>query len=359
MACLPALDTRTIYNQLKFIKNRNPGFVKDNLLYMPMTGDMWGKQQALKAELRGNPLTSNFAIISDLPTNLISGTIDVNWKGKDPRSQVVIPSLDVNEDFIKVFQIKLLRGRGFSTSFLADSNNFVVNEKMLAVMCLDVNSAVGKTFEFQGAKGNIIGVVKDFNFKPIQQAIEPLVLRFNKYGGIIMIRTNPGSTEQTIAALEKISKQLNPAYPFKYDFLDQDLANLYKGEQQIGSIFNLFACLAIFISCLGLYGLSAFMAEQRTKEIGVRKVLGASIFNLVYLLSAGITRLIAIAIVIAVPLSWYAVNSWLSGFAYHIDAGWVIFLVAPVAALLIAWITVSYESLKAAIVNPIKSLRTE
>ena len=127
----------------------------------------------------------------------------------------------------------------------------------------------------------------------------------------------------------------------------------------MGSIFNLFACLAIFISCLGLYGLSAFMAEQRTKEIGVRKVLGASIFNLVYLLSAGITRLIVIAIVIAVPLSWYAVNSWLSRFAYHIDAGWVVFLVASVAALLIAWITVSYESLKSAIVNPIKSLRTE
>ncbi|WPU96121.1 ABC transporter permease [Mucilaginibacter sabulilitoris] len=359
VSILLLVGTVTIYNQLKFIKNRNPGFVKDNLLYMPMTGDMWGKQQALKTELKANPLTSNFTIISDLPTNLISGTININWKGKDPRSQVVIPSIDVNEDFIKVFQIKVLKGRGFSTSFTADSNNFVVNEKMLAVMGMDANAAVGKALEFQGNKGTIIGVVKDFNFKPIQQAIEPLVLRFNKYGGIVMVRTNPGSTEQTITALEKISKQLNPAYPFKYDFLDQDLANLYKGEQQMGSIFNLFACLAIFISCLGLYGLSAFMAEQRTKEIGVRKVLGASIFNVVYLLSAGITRLIVIAIVIAVPLSWYAVNSWLSGFAYHIDAGWVVFLVASVAALLIAWITVSYESLKAAIVNPIKSLRTE
>lgn len=359
VSILLLVGTVTIYNQLKFIKNRNPGFVKDNLLYMPMTGDMWSKQQALKTELKANPLTSNFAIISDLPTNLISGTININWKGKDPRSQVVIPSIDVNEDFIKVFKIKVFKGRGFSTSFTADSNNFVINEKMLAVMGMDANAAVGKALEFQGNKGTIIGVVKDFNFKPIQQSIEPLVLRFNKYGGIVIVRTNPGNTEQTITALEKISKQLNPAYPFKYDFLDQDLANLYKGEQQMGSIFNLFACLAIFISCLGLYGLSAFMAEQRTKEIGVRKVLGASIFNLVYLLSAGIIRLIVIAIVIAVPLSWYAVNSWLSGFAYHIDAGWVVFLVASVAALLIAWITVSYESLKAAIVSPIKSLRTE
>jgi putative ABC transport system permease protein len=174
-----------------------------------------------------------------------------------------------------------------------------------------------------------------------------------------VIRTLPGKTNATIQALAKISEQLNPAYPFKYDFLDQDLANLYKGEQQMGNIFNLFAILGIFISCLGLYGLSAFMAEQRTKEIGVRKVLGASVLNLVYLLSSGITRLILIAIIISVPLSWYAVNSWLSGFAYHITVSRLVFFVASLAALSTAWLTVSYESIKAAIVNPIKSLRTE
>ncbi|HEY8927760.1 MAG TPA: FtsX-like permease family protein [Mucilaginibacter sp.] len=156
-----------------------------------------------------------------------------------------------------------------------------------------------------------------------------------------------------------MSQELNPAYPFKFDFLDQDLSNLYKGEQQMGNIFNLFALLGVFISCLGLYGLSAFMAEQRTKEIGVRKLLGASVTELVYLLSSGITKLIVIAIVIAIPVSWYAVNGWLAGFAYHINVSWTIFLIAALAALSIAWITVSYESIKAAIVNPIKSLRTE
>ncbi len=177
--------------------------------------------------------------------------------------------------------------------------------------------------------------------------------------GFVVLRTKPGTTEATIKTLAKISQQLNPAYPFKYDFLDQDLANLYKGEQQMGGIFNLFALFAIFISCLGLYGLSAFMAEQRTKEIGVRKVLGASLFNIVFLLSSGFTRLMLIAIAIAIPLSWFAVNSWLNSFAYHINIGWIVFFTASLTVLIIAWLTVSYESVKVAIVNPIKSLRTE
>jgi ABC-type antimicrobial peptide transport system permease subunit len=174
-----------------------------------------------------------------------------------------------------------------------------------------------------------------------------------------VVRTQPGKTEATIKELGKISQELNPAYPFSYNFLDQDLANLYRGEQQMGSIFNLFAILAIFISSLGLYGLSAFLAQQRTKEIGVRKVLGASVFGIVYLLSTGFTRLILIAMVLAIPISWLAINRWLEGFAYHINVSWIIFLMASMAALVIAWLTVSYESLKAAVANPAKSLRTE
>lgn len=353
------VGTVVIYNQLQFIKNRNPGFAKDNLLYMPMTGEMWGKLQALKTELQGQPLTNNFMIISELPVNITSGTVDVEWEGKDPRTQIVFPSLDVSENFINVLQMQLLAGRSFSTDFRADSNNFILNEKAVATMGMTVNNAVGKPLTFGETKGNIIGVVKDFNFKPIQHGIEPLVLRLNKWGGNVMVRTKPGSTEATIKALGAISTQLNPAYPFSYNFLDQDLANLYKGEQQIGKIFNLFAMLAILISCLGLYGLSAFMAQQRTKEIGVRKVLGASVFNIVYLLSTGFTRLIFIAMLIAIPLSWFAINSWLQSFAYHINISWIIFVCASLAALLIAWITVSYESVKAAVANPTKSLRSE
>jgi putative ABC transport system permease protein len=353
------VGTVVIYNQLKFIKDRNPGFEKANLLYMPMTGDIWSKQAALKNELARNPITSDFTIITDLPTSLGGWTVSVNWDGKDPRSQIAVPVMGVNEDFTHTFRTKLVTGRSFSRAFKTDSNNYMINEKMANVMGLNANTAIGKPLTLWGNKGTIVGVVKDFNFKPVQQAIEPLVMPFNKMGGFVVVRTLPGKTNATIQALGKISQQLNPAYPFKFDFLDQDLANLYKGEQQMGNIFNLFAILGIFISCLGLYGLSAFMAEQRTKEIGVRKVLGASVINLVYLLSLGITRLILIAIVIAIPLSWYAVNSWLSGFAYHINVGWMVFFMASLGALSIAWLTVSYESVKAAIVNPIKSLRSE
>lgn len=353
------VGTAVVYKQLNFIKDKNLGFDKSNLLYMPMTGDMWNKQQALKAALQENPLTSNYSIISDLPTALVTGTIDVQWEGKDPKSQVVIPSIDVDEHFTDVFKIQMLKGRNFSTSFKGDSSNYVVNETAVKLMGMTVENAVGKSLSFGGTRGTIIGVVKDFNFKSLQYTIDPLVLRLNRYGGILMLRTPAGNTEASIKALGKISQQLNPSYPFSYNFLDKDLDNLYRGEQQMGSIFNLFAILAIFISCLGLYGLSAFMAEQRTKEIGVRKVLGASVFNIVYLLSGSFTKLIAIAVAIAVPLSWFAINNWLKGFAYRIDISWIIFLVASGTALLIAWLTVSYESIKAAIANPVKSLRSE
>jgi len=353
------VGTVVIYNQLKFIKERNPGFEKANLLYMPMTGEIRNKQQVFKNELKRNALTSDFTIIDGMPTNLGDWTVSVDWDGKDPRAQIAVPVMGVDEDFTRTFRMTLVAGRSFSRAFKTDSNSYMVNQKMLNVMGLNARTAIGKTLSLWGNKGTIIGVVKDFNFKPVQHAIEPLIMHFNRTGGYTVVRTLPGKTNATIQALSAISQQLNPAHPFKFDFIDQDLANLYKGEQQMGNIFNLFAILGIFISCLGLYGLSAFMAEQRTKEIGVRKVLGASVLNLVYLLSTSITRLILIAIIIAVPISWYAVNSWLAGFAYHINVSWLIFFIASLAALLIAWITVSYESIKASIVNPIKSLRTE
>lgn len=354
------VGTVVIYKQLQFIKERNPGFEKANLLYVPLTGDLQSRQQAFKNELAKNPLTSDFAFVDQLPTNLGNWTLNVDWPGKDPHSQQSFPVIAVDADFIRTFKAKVLAGRSFSRDFPTDSTAYMINEKMARTMGLTAGTAAGKTLSLWGNKGTIVGVVRDFNFKPIQQSIEPLVMHFDTRGGnYAVVRTRPGQTAATIQALSAISGQLNPAYPFKFDFLDHDLAELYKGEQQMGGIFDLFAILGIFISCLGLYGLSAFMTEQRTKEIGVRKVLGASVFGLVYLLSSGITRLIFMAIVIAIPVSWYAVNSWLAGFAYHVELNWVVFFTGAFAALTIAWITVSYESIKAATVNPVKSLRTE
>jgi len=357
------VGTAVVYRQLNYIKEMNLGFDRANILYMPMTGEIWKKQDALKSMLTQNPLTGNFAISSDLPLELTSGTIDVKWEGKDPNEQVIFPNMSVNEDFQKVLGLEMAAGRFFSRDFKGDSGNYVINEKALAIMNIaSPAEAIGKTFSLwdrSGSMGTIIGVVKDFNFKPVQHPIEPLVLYHNNWGGIIMVRTSPGTTEATIKALEDVSSQLNPAYPFSYGFLDQDLNNLYKGEQQMGNLFNVFAVLAIFISCLGLYGLSAFMAEQRTKEIGVRRVLGASVSNVVYLLSATFTRLVMVAIVIAVPLAWVVVHYWLTTFAYRTDISWSIFITAGLMALGIAWLTVSYESVKAALSNPVKSLRVE
>jgi len=226
-------------------------------------------------------------------------------------------------------------------------------------MGMNIGNAVGKRLSIGDTKGTIIGVIKDFHFKSLQYAMEPLILRLNKWGGVVMIRTAAGSNEQTIKALERVNQQLNPAFPFRFGFLDKDLDNLYQSEQQMGNIFNLFAGLAIFISCLGLYGLSAFMAEQRTKEIGVRKVLGATVAGVVGLLSQDFLKLILIAIIIASPIAWYAMNKWLGGFAYQTTLEWWVIALAAILATAIALFTISFQSIKAALMNPVKSLRSE
>ena len=353
------IGTFVVYSQLRFIRDRNPGFTKANLIYMPLKGKLWDKMDALKAELQRHTATSDYCLVSELPVNLKSGTASVFWQGKDPRSQIIIPSINVTEGFIDVFQMKILAGRGFSTAYGNDSNHYVINEKMMRTMGLTLMTAVGKPLQWGDDKGMVIGVVQDFNFKPIQQPIEPLVLIFDHWRSDVVVRAKPGQTTAAIRALAEISRELNPAYPFSYNFLDQDLANLYKGEEQMSGIFNLFAILALVISGLGLYGLSAYLAQRRTKEIGVRKVLGASVFSILYLLSTGFTRLVLVSVLIAVPLSIWAINRWLESFAYYVTVNWLIFPLAALVALVFAWVTVSFETLRAAMMNPAQSLKVE
>ena len=353
------VGTTVIYNQLQFIRTRNLGYDKENLIYSPMTGDLWKKYQTLRSVLEQNTETSDFSFVSDVPTFMTNGTISVDWDGKDPDSQPLFCNMAVDENFMDVFRVTLLSGRGFSNDIKADTANYIVNEKALKIMNMKPEEAIGKRLTFWGNKGMIVGVVKDFNFKPVQQPIEPLVLRMNTWGSIAVVRTKPGRTEAAIAQMEKIFKELNPEFPFSFNFVDKDLENMYQAERRLGNLFTIFAGLAIFISCLGLYGLSAFLAERRTKEIGVRKVLGASVFHVVYLLSKTFTRPIIIAMVIAVPIAYYSMSKWLESFAFHVDIHWSIFVLAFVVSLLIAWLTVSYESIKAAIANPAKSLRDE
>jgi len=353
------VGTTVVYRQLKYIQQLNLGYDKENLLYVPMTGELWSKYESLRTRLGSNRLTSHYSFISDLPTASSGATISVEWKGKDPNTQPLFYNLAVDENFEEVFKAKILEGHGYGENAQADSVNIIVNEMALKTMDMKLESAVGTRINVWGRERTIIGVVKDFNFKPVQETIGPMFLNRNSWGGFAIVRTLPGETENTIAALEQICKEINPSYPFNYSFLDQDIANLYQAEQRLGSLFNVFAALAIVISCLGLYGLSAYLAERRTRELGIRKVLGASGFQLVYLLSATFTRPILIATAVAIPLAWYGMSQWLSGFAYHVTIDWTIFLVAFLSALIIAWLTVSFESIKAATTNPVNSLRSE
>jgi ABC-type antimicrobial peptide transport system permease subunit len=351
--------TVVVYMQLNFIKNRNLGFEKSNLIYMRMTGDIWNKMGALRSVLAENSQTRNFTIISNLPVNLTTGEANVQWEGKDPNLKIVIPSLDIDENFLSIFKIDLLQGRGFSRDFNGDSTNYLINEKAMKVMGMKSRDVPGQKLSFNGVDGSIIGVIKDFNFKPLQYPIEPLVLRLSKNGGVVVVKADPGGVEGTLKQLEKVNAQLNPAYPFSFNFVDSDLDNLYRGERQMGRVFQLFALLSILISCVGLYGLSAFIAEQRKREIAVRKVLGASSGGIVYLLSGKFTQLILLALVIAMPISLILIHNWLKGFEYRITLPWTIFLYVPLLTLVVAWLTVGTESIKAASSNPIKSLRNE
>ena len=353
------VGTAIVYRQLKYIQQLNLGYDKENLLYVRMTGELWSKYETLRTTLGNNRLTSDYSFISDIPTTNSGATISVNWSGKDPNSQPLFYNMAIDENFEEVFKATILDGHGYGENAQADSINIIVNEQALKTMDMTLATAVGTKINIWGRELTIIGVVKDFNFKPIQQAIGPMFLNRNTWGGYAVIRTKPGEIEATIAALEQMCKQLNPTYPFEYSFVDQDVANLYSAEQRLGSLFNVFAVLAIVISCLGLYGLSAYLAERRTRELGIRKVLGASGFQLVYLLSATFTRPILIATIIAIPLAWYGMSQWLNGFAYHVSIDWTIFVIAFLSALVIAWITVSFESIKAATTNPVNSLRSE
>ncbi len=359
VSLLLLVGTAVIYTQLNFIKDKNLGFEQENLLYVTMTGDLGTKRKALETALQQNPLTAEFSIVSDLPTNLATGNIDIQWDGKDPDMQKVIQSMRVDDYFLDVFKVKVLNGRGFSKNLAADSTNYLINEKAANLMGMNIENAVGQNLTFAEEKGKIIGVVKDFNFRPLQYGIEPLILRWNRFGGFAVVRTQASAVESTIHALEQICADLNPAYPLSYGFLNKDLENQYQSEQQMGTIFNIFAVLAIFISCLGLYGLSAFMAEQRVKEIGIRKVLGASVLGLVNMLSKDFLKLILIALLIAVPVAWYVMNLWLQNYAYHITIQWWMFVFAGLVVLFIAVSTISFQTIKAANTSPIKSIRTE
>ncbi len=353
------IGTIVVYQQRQFIKTRNLGFDKENLIYFTLRGELSDHQDQVKSALENNPLTTNYTIVDGLPTDLLSGTIAVDWPGKDPELQVIFAQMDGDASFIKVFGMSLRSGRTFSAQHKSETGRYILNEKALAIMNMDPDSAIGQSFNLWGNVGQIVGVVEDFNFKPISQPIEPMVIRYREQGTYAVVRSHPGRLEETIEAIESIQSSLNPLYPIEYGFIDEDLENLYQSERRLGKLSNIFALLALFISCLGLYGLSAYLAEQRKKEIGIRKVVGASITGLVIRLNREFTTPLWIAMLLAIPLGHFLMQRWLERFAYHIEVKWWIALLACLPALVIAISTVSIETIKAARSNPVDSLQQE
>jgi putative ABC transport system permease protein len=359
------IATAVIYNQMRFIRDRNLGYNKENLLYIPLKGDLGKRLDALTAFLHDNPRLSHYSVVSEIPVDVAMGTAGVHWQGKRKNSFPIFTLMGVDEHFLDLFKMKLTAGRGFSAAFGADTLNYVVNEKALITMGWDPSTAVGKPLEVLGTEGRVIGVVKDFNFKPVRSAIDPLILRYNPgvgkewLRGQVVISTPPTTLQQSIADLHTIWNKLNPAFTFEYGFIDQQLSRSYLTELRMSSLFDTFALLAILISCLGLTGLAAFTAEQRTKEIGIRRVLGAKVTGIVTLLSSGFIRLVLIATIIAAPVAWYFMHRWLESFAYRISISAWYFIGAAGLALGIALATVSGQAVKAAMANPVKSLRSE
>ncbi|HEV3327547.1 MAG TPA: ABC transporter permease [Puia sp.] len=348
-----------IYRQLDFVQRINLGFDRNNLVYIPLEGELSQKYELFKQEAEELPAIMQVSKLRQPPTSMFTHTGDIRWVGKDPNVVVSFVQSDVGYDFVKTMDLKLAGGRDFSPAYPTDSAGFILNET--AVKKIGYTDPIGKTMWWGQHPGKIIGVLKDFHFTSLHQPIEPLIIHMNEQrtSGTILVRLRAGRDKEGLASLEKLCRELNPAFPFSYQFSDAEYNKSYRGEQLVGKLANYFAFLAVFISCLGLLGLATFTAEQRTREIGVRKVLGASVPGIVSLLSKDFLALVLIAIVIASPIAWYSVYSWLQGFAYRTPISWWIFAAAGVSALLIAFLTVSFQAVRAASVNPVDSLRSE
>lgn len=350
--------TLIISRQIDFIQNRNLGYDRGNLLYVPLEGTLGKKFDVFKIEALKRPGIANVARMPDNPTTFDNWTNGVDWEGRDPNTLVSFAAPAVSWDFLQTMKLQLVAGRDFSRQYASDwQDAFIINETTARI--IGYTSPVGRSLTMWGRKGTIIGVVKDFHFRSLHEPIKPMIIRMGNWGGTMLVRTQPGKTKEALANLEDLAHQMNPRFAFSYSFSDEAYKNLYQSEQLVGKLSRIFAMLAIFISCLGLLGLVMFTTEQRFKEIGIRKVLGASGLSILKLLTIDFLKLIVVAIAIAIPIAWWSMNSWLNDYAYRapID-GWV-FVLTGGLAFGIAMLTMSFHAIKAAQENPVKSIRME
>lgn len=357
--------TTIVFQQLRYMQQKSLGFDKEHVLNMrnPFNPTQF---EVFKNEITRDGLVKNVARSSRIPSGrlLDDQGVSVIQNGAMKMVNADIKYINVDHGFVPTFAMKMAAGRNFSKDYATDSSNYLINASAAKILGWDnAEKAIGQEINYGGARGKIIGVVNDFHFESLHQKIIPLLMRMpsfanNNYGRI-SIKIDGAHIPQAINAIEQSWKKIQPEVPFEYLFLDQRFQLLYETEQQQGSLFTIFSFIAIFIACLGLFGLSAFTISQRVKEIGVRKVLGASIPQIVTELSKDFLKLVFIASIIALPIAWYSMNKWLLDFAFRINIQWWVFVMAGIIAVLIAFVTISFQSIKAASANPVKSLRSE
>ncbi|MVM33798.1 FtsX-like permease family protein [Spirosoma sp. HMF4905] len=360
------IGTIIIYRQIQYAKNRPVGYTRDGLLLVSMkSDDFYGKHEILRNELKQTGVVSEMAESMGRVTEVWSGNGGFSWKGKSPSLTDSFGTLVVTPEYGKTVGWQFVKGRDFSRDFTSDSSGMVINEAAAKYMGLKspVGEAVSWKFqEMPLMNYKILGVIKDMVMESPYEPIFPTIFMIRAHGGTnwIHIKINPNtSASEALPKIEAVFKKLIPSAPFEYQFADQEYNLKFAAEERIGKLASFFAILAIFISCLGLFGLASYVAEQRTKEIGVRKVLGASVLNLWGLLSKDFVVLVIIAFGIATPIAWYFLSGWLQKYTYRTELSWWIFAVSGAGALVITLLTVSFQSIKAALVNPVKSLRSE
>jgi putative ABC transport system permease protein len=360
LSAILIVSVLVIYRQVRYIQSTDPGYNKDNIVKFDAEGKIQRGQNSFVDALKRIPGVENACTTTHNMTGRSYGTYDINWEGRDPKGAIYFEGFNCSYDFIETMGMHIAAGRGFSRSYGSDTNNILVNETAVAAMHL--KNPVGKNIYASGNRLQIVGIVKDFHFESLHEPVKPSYFLLQQDGGPwskIMVRIRPGQQQETIDRIRDLYTAYNPGFPFTYRFLDEDYQKQYETEVRATTLAKYFSGLAIIISCLGLFGLAAFTAQRRQKEIGIRKVVGASVSRIAVMLSTEFLRLVVIAIFIAFPISWWAMNRWLQGFAYRVDLGPGVFVLAAGSVMLITLLTIGFQAMRAALTNPVKTLRSE
>ena len=362
------ITTVIVFQQLRYMQETSLGYDKEHLISLPYYNSINTAYESFRNELLQNRDIKNAARSSRIPTGRLLDAMGAFTLVGDSMRPVTtdIKNVATDYDFIPTYGIRVIAGRNFSRAYGTDTTNFILNEASVrAIGWKSPEDAIGRNFNYGQYKGKVIGVIGDFHFESLHQKIVPIVLLNpatapgQSFFNSLSIKLSGNNLQTSLAAVEKTWRKYHPEIPYQYTFLDESFTKLYQAEQRQGTLFTVFACIAIFIACLGLFGLSAFAITQRVKEIGVRKVLGAKVNSIVTLLSKDFLKLVLIAAIIAFPIAWYAMTHWLQDFAYRISIHWWVFVLSAIAALIVALATVSFHAIKAAVANPVSSLRSE